>query len=451
MTSFTGSHRYVDRFVCALTGMCFAISSCTSSTAPLSAVDSSVSESSRPETLPVTTPPSSVVPRAGGPITIKVPGDEKTIQSAVDNSAPGDLILIAPGTYNEEVIVRTPGIVIRGEDRNTVVLDGKDELSNGFQVSANQVAVENLTVKRYTVNGVVFTKAYDAADPTQAEVLNGYRASYVTVANNGLYGLYAFYASGGQFDHVYGSGHPDGGIYIGQCKPCNAVVTDAVMENNGIGYSGTNSSGGLFLINSVYRGNRIGMTPNSQTMEKLSPQGDVVIAGNLVENNDNPEAPPAASGAFGFGIAVGGGERNQILRNRVRGNGNVGIAVTSLNEFLPSGNVVDGNQLSDNGVDLAFYSSAAAELPASGNCFTDNTFSTSEPADIESLLVCDSPTDNVSVDGSRFTKAGPQGVDYRKIAFPPAQPNMSTALTAKAVPASAVPQQIDVSKIKVPE
>jgi Right handed beta helix region len=321
---------------------------------------------------------------------------------------------------------------------------------NGFQVSANGVAIENLTVKRFQVNGIVFTKAYDAADPTQAEVLQGYRASYVTVSNNGLYGLYAFYAAGGTFDHVYGSGHPDGGIYIGQCKPCNAVVTDALMEYNGIGYSGTNSSGGLYLINSVYRHNRIGMTPNSQTMERLSPQGDVVIAGNLVEDNDDPETPPAASGAFGIGIAVGGGTRNTIVRNRVRGHDTLGIAITTLNEFLPSSNRIEGNVLSGNAVDLAFYPTSGAALASAGNCFVGNQFSRSVPADIETVLTCGRDSVDLTIDGSAFTKTGPTGIDYRKIAAPPPQPNMPDAAASPAVPASASVPTVDLSTIKVP-
>ncbi len=388
--------------------------------------------------------------RAGGPITIAVPADYPTVQAAVDASATGDLVLVSPGTYAEAVIVRTPGIVIRGLDRNTVVFDGGDELVNGFQVSADGVAIENLTVKRYQVNGIVFTKAYDAADPAQAEVLQGYRASYVTVSNNGLYGLYAFYAAGGKFDHVYGSGHPDGGIYIGQCKPCNAVVTDAMMEHNGIGYSGTNSSGGLYLINSVYRRNRIGMTPNSQMMERLSPQGDVVIAGNLVEDNDDPETPPAASGAFGIGIAVGGGERNTVLRNRVRGHDTAGIAVTTLNEFKPSANRVEGNVLSDNSVDLGFYPTSGTTLASAGNCFVGNDFTRSIPADIEAALRCDAEPVDIAGGGTQFTHPGPPAFDYRKIPSPPPQANMPDAAGAPPVLASAAVPSIDLSTIKVP-
>lgn len=436
-----------------LTSVCVLLaSSCSGSSRPSAESTVASDPSTEQPVVPPTEASTSLAPisRSGGPATINVPGDHPTVQAAVDAAAPGDLILVSPGTYAEAVIVRTPNIVIRGLDRNTVVFDGADELVNGFQVSADGVAIENLTVKRYQVNGIVFTNAYDAPDPTQAVVLQGYRASYVTVANNGLYGLYAFYAAGGQFDHVYGSGHPDGGIYIGQCKPCNAVVTDAVMERNGLGYSGTNASGGLFLVNSVYRRNRIGMSPNSQLMERLAPQGDVVIAGNLVENNDDPETPPAASGAFGVGIAIGGGERNQIIRNTVRGHDNVGIAITTLDGFLPADNRVEANVMSDNATDLAFYPTSGRSLASAGNCFMGNTFASSSPDQIESVLQCGAGSVDVPTDGSRFTRPGPPAFDYRKIPMPPPQDNMPDAATAPVRPASAGIPAVDIAAINAP-
>ena len=67
-----------------------------------------------------------------------IPGNYSTIQSAVDAAQPGDWILIGPGDYHERgdrvhptgdvasggVYVTTPGLHIRGMDRNGVVVDG---------------------------------------------------------------------------------------------------------------------------------------------------------------------------------------------------------------------------------------------------------------------------------------------------------------------------------------
>ena len=124
-----------------------------------------------------------------------------------------------PGTYNESIEVTTDRIVMRGEYRNTVVLDGKHELLNGIVVAANGVAVENMTVTGYRQNGVLFsgayateergdTPGYNIAYGIDDYVVDGYRTSYGTTYNNGLYGFYAFAVRNAIFEHSYASGHP---------------------------------------------------------------------------------------------------------------------------------------------------------------------------------------------------------------------------------------------------
>lgn len=438
----------------------------TSTTEPAPAATVS-DATSPPDSVPASVSPptaaqastTATIPAAAEPTdrTLHVPADFATVQLAVDAALPGDLVLIAPGDYPEAVTVRTPSIVIRGEERNAVILDGGDTLENGILVAADNVAVENLTVRRFAVNGLLFTKAYDdnVDNPADHQVLQGYRASYVTAANNGLYGIYAFFARGGVIEHSYASGHSDSGFYVGQCKPCDAVLRNNTAELNAVGYEGTNASGNLFVLSSIWRRNRVGVTPNSQDMERLAPQGDTVIAGNLVEDNQDPGAPSAAQGGSGLGIAVGGGERNRMLRNLVRGNVNAGIVVTDLAGYQPSSNEVRENVLTGNGVDLALYASdGRTSVPARSNCFAGNQFRSSLPPSIETVLGCPTTgpgaaTADISSGPLRLQPGAPN-VDYRTVPLPSVQPSMPDALSARRTPASAAVPIVDLSTITVP-
>src|SRR6266540_1571016 len=97
-----------------------------------------------------------VVRQASG-VTRRVPQDYRTIQAAVNAASPGDLVLVGPGVYREEVKVTIPSLVIRGTDRNQVVVDGEFRRPNAISVTADGVAVENLTVRNAVANGLFWT------------------------------------------------------------------------------------------------------------------------------------------------------------------------------------------------------------------------------------------------------------------------------------------------------
>jgi hypothetical protein len=366
------------------------------------------------------------------PQILLVPEDFPTIQDAVSSAKRGDLVLISPGVYRESVKVDQEQIVIRGTDRNDVVLDGGDELINGFEVSADSVAIENLTVKSYRQNGIVFSgalrdmKGEYGVYGSDSNTLDGYRVSYVTSYNNGLYGIYAFASKNGLIEHSYASGHPDSGLYVGQCRPCNVVIRASVAENNAIGYYGTNASDNVWVVESVFRGNRLGITPNSQDAEMLSPQKGATVAANLVVDNDNPDAPVIPQGFFGGGIVVGGGLSNLVTRNVVLGHSWAGIAIMSINDVLPSDNQITDNESRDNGIDLVFIGAPQDVLR---NCFQGNTFSTDSPRTIEQVLPCASASQLTETVQYNPLPA-PPGPDYRKIPAPPRQQPMPNALNA---------------------
>jgi plastocyanin len=386
--------------------------------------------------------------RASG-LTIKVPADAPTIQAAVDRAKKGDLVLVSPGVYRESVTIATDGVVLRGVDRNRTILDGEFVRSNGvFVVGAKGVAVENLTARNFTENGFFWNGVL------------GYRGSYLTAYRNGDYGIYAYDSQYGQFDHSYASGSPDSGFYVGQCNPCHAVITDVVSEYNELGYSGTNSSADLFLVDSVWRHNRAGIVPNSLDSEELPPQGKATIAGNVVSSNGNPDAArsetPEFDAALGGGVVLIGSVGDQVTKNRVVDNTKIGIALApnpgiQQNIYPSKDNQITENVVQKSGmVDLA----AVVPTPDDGDCFAGNTFTASAPTNIEQTMPCDGPTGDLSagaLDIGKFldTSHNPRGLPYRKTPIPAKQRNMPRATTAKARPAGA-PIVIDVAAIQVP-
>jgi hypothetical protein len=365
------------------------------------------------------------------------------------------MILVAPGVYHGGTTVDVPDLVIRGTDRDTVIFDGDNSAANGFTVEADGVSVENLTVRNYAINGILFTKAAYTGAGSQASsstpVLEGYRVSYVTSYDNGLYGIYAFVARDGEIDHVDATGQPDSGIYIGQCRPCDAVVTDSTAEGDRVGFEAANASGGLYVIDSDFSSDRDGVAVESSLQEQLAPQSSAVVAGDLVTDNDNRRTPTEDedTDVFGYGIAIGGGSDDTVLDNRVTGNVSVGIILTDLAGYSPHDDTVRGNVTSGNGVDLAYEPTVGGTTSSAGNCFAANRSSDSTPPRIEALLACGAPSKTVP-SGMLHPRQGPAGVDYSNLPAPPPEAGLPDAATAPADPATGLPPAVDLARIEVP-
>jgi hypothetical protein len=99
----------------------------------------------------------------------------RTIQAAVDVARPGVWVLVWPGVYHEKateeagVLITTPGIHLRGLDRNRVIIDGSDGTAarpcpahaalqditdrSGIVAAKTDVSIENLTVCDYLSGG----------------------------------------------------------------------------------------------------------------------------------------------------------------------------------------------------------------------------------------------------------------------------------------------------------
>ncbi|HWL41600.1 MAG TPA: right-handed parallel beta-helix repeat-containing protein [Ilumatobacter sp.] len=446
------------------------------------AVTTGTTAATDPVVEPVETTPTTAGDADG---VLNVPDEFATIQEAVDAAEPGQLVLIAPGTYHEAVDVLTDGIVIRGLDRDGVVLDGEFTLDNAIRVlGANDVAVENLTTMNYTNNGVYWVAS------------TGYRASYITTYRTGDYGVYAFDSTNGLIENSHTVGSRDAGVYIGQCYPCDAVIRNVISSNNGLGYSGTNSGGNLLIVESVFHNNRAGIVPNSGSYELCYPERDTTVVGNLVYDNNQPDTPAidVALLAQGNGILIAGGVRNVVERNRVDNHNRTGIGmVPFLEEFpndvvppadqwdmpcseqkdlpveVPDGailwdsmeNRVIGNIVSDSREADIAIASADPLTSAFGSCVLDNEAATYAPAALAELAPCDGePTSTDWTTGDLGVvrwlgeQAGlPPEVDWREAPLPDlgAHENMPDAATAAPEPATNMPPPIDLDAITVPD
>jgi hypothetical protein len=382
-------------------------------------------------------PASPVLPEgapAGAPAVLRVPEAYPTIQQAVDASLPGQLISIAPGIYREAVRVSKAhaGITIRGRDRNLVVLEGDHRLPNGIEIEADRVVVENLTARRYVGSGFYWDGGNEVSHP-----LTGYRGSYLTAYANGDYGIYASNARDGQFDHSFASGNPNSGFYIGQCYPCDALIYQVVSEWNGLGYSGTNAGGNLILRDSVWRDNLAGIVPNSLDVELGPPERQTIILDNDVSQNNNEQAPAesAEEPLIGTGIGLAGGVGNVVYRNRIRDQHAFGILVLSSSDahfWVPSDNRILGNTVTSSGIaDLAL-----AAPSGQGNCFSQNTVTSTLPALLQQQYACDAPQvpfqgGDVAITALLLAReltsgagVSPSGLPNRSAPLPPAQAQM---------------------------
>lgn len=393
----------------------------------------------------------------GAGVTIRVPADAPTISAAVSLAQSGDLVLVAPGEYHETVKITTPKVTLRGEVRERVVVDGQLKRDNGVVVSAPGVAVENLTVRNHTQNGVLVTGSVKAADGLPGHgggydtgdepirFLSSFLVSHVTATRNGLYGIYAFSAQNGVIEQSYTSGGADSGIYVGQCKPCRTVVRDNVAELNAVGYEGTNASGEMYVVGNRFSGNRVGLTTNSDHQEKLLPQQDSVVAGNLVAANGQAATPEQADGGWGIGIGIDGGSGNQVLRNRIAGNANAGLVLTATQDVPPKGNRIVGDVFAANGLDVGW--TFPGPTKGSGNCVDSGALHTI-PEGLAASAACPSAADSPA--GAWTRAKPPAGIPFTEVAAPPPQPQFPDARTAGPTVVLAVPRFPDVAKIQVP-
>ncbi|MGI8559336.1 MAG: hypothetical protein ACR2ND_13715 [Solirubrobacteraceae bacterium] len=416
-----------------------------------------------------------------------IPGQYSSIQAAVSAAHTGDWVLIAPGDYHEAthtfpagglgddrassaVQVTTPGIHIRGLDRNGVVLDGtrpgapqcssahadqdfgpldsnsKPGGRNGLVVyKADGVTVENLTACNFLTGDQGGGDAvwFDGGGASGTQALGAWRGSYLSASASfyeqggssfANYGIYASNTTGpGYFDHDYASNMADAAYYVGACPDCNTTLDHVQGEYSALGYSGTNSGGHLQVMNSEFDNNQAGFVTNSQNNDDVpSPQDGSCPAGgtgptgthscwlfehNYVHDNNNPNVPSsgtAAAAPVGTGVVIAGGRNDIVSGNRIERNNAWGVLLVPFPDTGPPpplANCAGGINTSLPGFNaVCFFDDFGNEI--AGNTFSDNgSYGNVGNGDIVDISNPENPGncihDNTRADGSAPTTEPP--------------------------------------------
>jgi hypothetical protein len=370
-----------------------------------------------------------------------IAGQFGTIQAAVSAAAPGDWILVGPGDYKEQgypgevqpagVLITTPGIHLRGMDRNHVVVDGTRPGApqcsnlptdhgplnrNGVEVfKTDNTWIENLTVCNFldgTSGGEQIW--WNGGDGTGKIDLHGFWGDYLTATSSysssvsgvlgpccgvsypaGDYGIFTSNSDGGWFKHSYASNMADSAYYIGACQQvCNQVMQYDQGENSALCLSSTNAGGYLLVENNECDNNKTGMVSNSQNNDDMpSPQIGLCPAGqtgalgtqsctvwmnNNIHDNNNPNVPgngaALAGGApVGTGMILAGSTYITLSGNTVTRNGAWGELIADLpdQETPPA----DNPNPCQGGIYAPVPGSEVCDYPAFGNVSENNVFS----------------------------------------------------------------------------
>lgn len=399
-------------------------------------------------------------------------GQYTSIQAAVDAAKPGDWVLVAPGDYKTTsskapadspnapsgVLITTPGIYLRGMNRDTVILDGTKSgppcstatndqnfgpAGNGGNLGLNGVMVwkaANVWVENMTACNFLGGKGdtgnefwwNGGADSGQ---IGGYgfwglnltatTTYFGAPATAAQYGIFSSNWSGGTWDQSYASNFDDSGYYIGACQQvCNQTVNHAWSEFNALGYSGSNSGGSLVVENSEFDNNEDGFDTNSQNGDNPPPQDGAcpngaispithtnscwVFLHNYVHDNNNPNVPSvgfAGAGPVGTGLSLSGGRNDTVMDNLFARNNAWGVILVP---FPDSGPPCTGGTQSP--AACIYDESGDAVI---GNTFANNgSFGNPTNGDVAATNLEPGPTDcfsgNTEMGGGNITTSPPE-------------------------------------------
>ena len=313
------------------------------------------------------------------------PGE--SIQKAVDAAAPGDTVLLAPGTFQESVKIGTPGLTLRGMGRATVLEPGTGKDTNKCAQKGYGICIAG--TKARDLKGVTITSLTVTGFP-KAGVLSmatdGLTVQNVTAVKNGVWGIAQERSVRGRFLDNYARDNGDAGLFLANTINEEAGATDTEgtviqrnrLEGNRIGVTVRR------LRNLVVARNHL--TDNCAAVfvvgdENKPKAGAVTVRDNYVAHN-NKSCPKTArlDALQGSGIVLTGTDDNLVTGNIVRdnvGKSSLSGGIVLFKSFV--GVTSERNRISDNIAEGNSPADLVNTDLGKDNAFTRNTCRASQP------------------------------------------------------------------------
>jgi parallel beta-helix repeat protein len=289
-------------------------------------------------------------------------GAGERLQEALILAAPGDVVELGEGrfTLTDGLSLDVDGVTLRGAGTAVTVLDFTTQAGagEGLLVTSDNVTLRDFAIENPKGDGI---KSKGADNILYYRVRVTWTGG--PLASNGAYGIYPVESTGVLIDGCTVSGASDAGIYVGQSK--DITVRYSVVEYNVAGIEIENSRR-AFVHHNLATRNTGGILVFDLPGLPVMGGGEVVIADNVVVDNDTPNfAPPGnivAGVRRGTGIMVMANEDVTIMRNRIDRNPTTAVMVISYpNAFddsrynpAPRRVQLDLNMIGRNGYDPQF-------------------------------------------------------------------------------------------------
>lgn len=306
------------------------------------------------------------------------PGDP--LGQIVSQAPARTTIIVAPGEYRDSLVVRSPGIRLIGagaQENGTVLSNEGVRAINGIDVrpGADGFELSGFLIKGFNENGVLLTGIRD------------FRLTHNRLENNGEYGLFPIFCTGGVISNNLAIGHTDTGIYVGQSS--NVVVSHNVAYGNINGIEIENSDDCTVTENETYD-NVIGILIVELPLLQVTRTNRITVTKNYTHHNNNPGDHRALELFIqvipvGGGILLVGANEVTIADNIILENNSFGIGVARLPvlfddfdpmiDHIPDNNRIVGNLALRNGrsPDVERLAPLVPDFPTGANIYWDGT------------------------------------------------------------------------------